>query len=262
MAPLTLQISSSIIFPQSRSLGDGSVAITIEPPAHTAGGRYAAPTPASERQVLKTGPEHPLYRLPQSISSGGLKIHLNTYVPPKAHEKPTRRSLLSSIDEDNIIFEIAKASLGDAGAEYVMTNFQRDDGEGSYGRGSIKFTPGWISGGTWTVAYVYKTAGQVQESRVDLKIDEGGWQDGVWKMTFPMEGVVARENPQEEGAFGENGRSIDIVDGSPGLDGWTETEWRDFLAACWITKVWNVCTRAGWFGASIRSGEAGALRTW
>jgi hypothetical protein len=170
--------------------------------------------------------------------------------------------LLSAIDEDHIIFEIAKASLGDSGAEYRITNFQREDGEGSYGRGAVKFVPGWFSGGTWTIEYVYKTAGHTQESRVDLKVDEGGKEDGVWKMTFPMAGLVAKERPQEEGAFGENGRSLDINDGSPGLEGWTEAEWRDFLTACWITKVWNVCTRTRWFGTSVRNGEASSLRTW
>jgi len=260
--PLTLEISGSIIFPRSNSLGDGSVVINISPPSPAAGSR---PTQAPiHKEVLETGPSHPIYRLPQSISSGGLKVHLNKYTPPdpRGIEKIRRRSLLSAIDEEHIIFEISKTSLGDAGAEYAIHNFQREDGEGSYGRGSVKFTPGWFSGGVWTVGYVYKSAGQVQESRVDLQVDEGGNEDGVWKMTFPMQGVIARERPQEEGAFGENGRSIDIVDGSPGLEGWNDAEWRDFVAACWITKVWNVCTRTKWFGSSIRKGEANSLGTW
>ncbi|KAI5858537.1 hypothetical protein BZA05DRAFT_381548 [Tricharina praecox] len=260
--PLTLEISSSIIFPRSNSLGDGSIVIDVSPPS-PAGGSRPMQQPL-RKDVLKTGPEHPIYRLPQSISSGGLKVHLNQYTPPNPRgiEKIQRRSLISAIDEEHIIFEIAKASLGDAGAEYAIHNFLREDGEGSYGRGSVKFTPGWFSGGVWTVAYVYKSAGQVQESRVDLRVDEGGKEDGIWKMTFPMEGVIARERPQEEGAFAENGRSIDIVDGSPGLEGWSDAEWRDFLAACWITKVWNICTRTQWFSASIRKGEANGLRTW
>jgi hypothetical protein len=255
MPPLTLQISSSIIFVKSQSLADsGAVAITVDPASSGAS--------SPQQEVLKTGPENPLYRLPQSISSHGLKIHLNRYVKPKGFEKPTRRSLRSSIDEDHVIYQASKASIGEGSSDYVLTNFARDDGEGSYGRGTMKFTPGWVSGGTWNVTYVYKSAGQVQESRVDLKIDEGGWNDRVWKMTFPFEGTVATESPQEEGAFGENGRSIEIVDGHPG-GGWTENEWRDFLTACWITKVWNQCTRAGWFGASIRKdSEAGQLRTY
>ncbi|KAF8535551.1 hypothetical protein BDD12DRAFT_751707 [Trichophaea hybrida] len=264
MIPLTLQIAGSIIYPKSNNVfNDGSVAVDIQPLAAAVGSRISR-VQGPPNAALQTGPEHPLYRLPQSISSGGLKVHLNTYVPPKKSgiEKIDRRSSLSVIDEDHIIFEIAKSFLGDSGSEYKITNFQREDGEGSYGRGIVKFIPGWFSGGTWTIEYVYKNAGHAQESRVDLKVDEGGKEDGIWKMTFPMAGIVAKEKPQEEGAFGENGRSLDIMDGSPGLEGWSEAEWRDFLAACWITKVWNICTRTQWLGASIRSGEAGSLRTW
>ena len=265
--PLTLEISGSIIYPKSnRVFSDGSVAVHVEPPAPSAAvaDRRPARLQDGPNALLQTGPEHPLYRLPQSISSGGLRVHLNNYVPPKPFnvERPHRQSSLSAVDEDHIIYEISKASLGESGAEYKITDFQREDGQGSYGKGTVKFTPGWFSGGTWTVTFVYKSAGTVQESRIDLKVDEGGKDDGVWKMTFPMEGVVAREPPQQDGSFGENGRSLGIVSGSPGLELWTEGEWRDFLAACWITKVWNVCTRTGWLGASIRSGEAGVLRTW
>ncbi|KAA8914294.1 hypothetical protein FN846DRAFT_675706 [Sphaerosporella brunnea] len=252
MTSLTLQISSSIIFAQPPPAEDsGAVAI------------FVGSSAASQQEPLKAGPENPLYRLPQSISSGGLKIHLNNYVKPKGFEKPTRRSLLSSIDEDHVIYEIRKASVGEGSGEYFLTNHARDDGEGSYGRGKMKFTRGWISGGTWNVTYVYKTAGQVQESRIDLQVDEGGWNDMVWKMTFPMEGVVAKEFPQEADAFGENGRSMEIFDGTSALQGWTQKEWRDFLTACWITKVWNQCTRTGWFSSSIRKdSEVGNLRTY
>ena len=124
----------------------------------------------------------------------------------------------------------------------------------------MAFTPGWFSGGSWTVSYFYKTAGQVTDSRIDLKVDEGGKDNGVWRMTYPLEGVVATERPQEEGAFDENGRVLDIVEGK--LDDWTDAEWRDFISACWITKVWSTCTRTGWMSSSIRSGEGAGLGTW
>jgi len=265
MAPLTLEIASSVIYPRSNSFNDGSVRIDITPPSPVHSG--ATPQDAKPSPLL-SGPEHPLYRLPQSISSGGLKVHLNAYVPPKKTrtgqlgERPKRDSLHSTIDEDHIIFEVSKSSLGDAGADYVISNLRRDDGEGSYGRGHVVFTPGWIWGGTWIVEYNYKSAGQAQESRVDLQVVEGGREDGVWKMTFPMEGIVAREMPKPLDRFGENGRALEIVDGSPGLDGWSEAEWRDFLTACWITKVWNACTRTPWLTAIIREGEGRSLPRW
>lgn len=265
---LSLEISYSIIYPKSYTPSDrpDSFKIDLAPPPFPppkARGRSTLSTLANAD--LKIGEEHPLYRLPQSVSSGGLKIHLNNFVPVKLSnkgpsERPHRRSDYSAIDEDHIIFEIVKTSIGESDATYAFTNIQREDGEGSYGRANMTFTPGWFSGGTWTARYLFKGAGDVQDSRIDLKVDEGGKQDGVWKMTYPLEGTVALERKQAEGAFGENGRVLDIIDGK--LEGWADAEWRDFLTACWITKVWNNCTRSGWLSSSIRSGEGAGLATW
>lgn len=173
-----------------------------------------------------------------------------------------RRSAHGGIDEEHIIYEIAKATLGDTGVDYVFSNFLFDPAEGGYGKGTIKFTPGWISGGTWTVSYRTKRPGIVQEQRVDLKFDDGGKEDKIWKMTFPMEGVVAREIPQPEGMFAENGRALEIVEGGCGIEGWDDKEWRDFLMAVFITKVWRDCVTTPWFGSSVRTGEAKGLSTW
>lgn len=253
------EVSSSIIFPRSTGLSDGSVVVNISPPAPS-NPRSRSPLPPSEAEI-KSGPENPIYRLPQSLSSGGLKIHLNDYVPSRKIDI-NRRSAYSSIDEDHIIYEISKASLGEAAVDYVMTNFLFDPSEGGYGRGTIKFTPGWISGGTWVVSYRTKKPGQVQEQRIDLKFDEGGKEDKVWKMTFPMEGVVARELKQPDGMWGENGRALEIVEGGCGIEGWSDKEWRDFLMAAFIAKVWRDCTSTPWMGASVRTGEAKSLSTW
>ncbi|KAI5788446.1 hypothetical protein EDC01DRAFT_660139 [Geopyxis carbonaria] len=264
MAPTTLEIASSIIYPVATGLNDAAISINITPPSvHT----YQPPPPSLP--TLPTGPNHPLYRLPQSLSSGGLKVHLNTYTPPSNSKRDAavnRANAFSSIDEEHIIFEIAKASIGDAAASYTLTHFGAE-GDG-YGRGEVRFTPGWISGGVWDVGYVFKRPGHAQESRVDLQCDDGGAQSGVWRMTFPMAGVVARETMRVAGGteqgevVSENGRGIEIAEGAPGLEGWSEGDWRDFLAACFCAKVWRECTRTKWFGASARKGETGGLGRW
>lgn len=252
-SPHILEIRSSIIFPRSvpTTSSDEETAITIT----------GLPTsdPTSPTNVL-TGPDHPVYRLPQSLSSAGLKIHLNEYVKPRRETTSlNRKSTFSSIDEGHIIYQIAKASIGESSSEYTITNFRRDDGDG-YGRGHMHFTPGWFSGGVWEAAFVYKKPGVPQEQRLDLKCDEGGSENGIWKMTFPMEGVVARELEQPQGEFGENGKAVEIMPGPPGLEGWNEGDWRDFVTALFITKVWRDCTKTDWMGHGVKETEN--LRGW
>ncbi|CCX14893.1 hypothetical protein FPQ18DRAFT_316667 [Pyronema domesticum] len=264
MSTITLEISGSTIFVKENQGYDNEfVTVNIGGPAPVRR-RRTGPIDRPNK-TLKTGPEDPIYRLPQSISSGGLKIHLDLYTKPKPVniDKPNKRASLTQ-DEDSIIFEISKSSLGDSAHAYKINNFHREDNEGNYGRGTVKFTPGWIRGGVWEIEYYYKVADKIEEQRVDMRIDEAGGNDGLWKMTFPFQGNVAKEHPQPADSFGENGRSFEIISGDPGLEGVTESEWRDLLTACWITKVWDSCTRTGWFSASVKGSntEAGALGNW
>jgi hypothetical protein len=250
--PLVLEIRSSIIFPRSVPVN-----ITGEAPPFN-----PDETPAAAPVILQTGPDHPVYRLPQSLSSPGLKVHLNEYVKPKPrHEISSlnRRSSISTIDEGHVIFRVAKASIGDSSSEYTITNYRRDDGDG-YGRGHVRFVPGWISGGTWEVSYVYKKPEVPEEQRIDMTCDEGGSENGIWKMTYPFEGVVARELEQPQGEFGENGKAVEVMPGPPGLEGWSPADWRDFIMAVFITKVWRDCTKTSWMGAGVA--ETSMLRRW
>ncbi|KAL7266576.1 hypothetical protein RUND412_010875 [Rhizina undulata] len=259
MAPLTLEIFSSIIYPKRATpFSSDSITIDITPPSPTLSQPSSSSPPC--------GPENPLYRLPQSVSSGGLKIHLNAFVAParspasQAKNDVNRHSHTSRIDRNHVLYEISKTPVG---ADYALTCFRHGKNSGGYGRCKMSFTKGWLSGGVWDIEHVGKAPGELKENRLELTVDEGGNEDGVWKMKLPVEVVVAREKPQPQGEFGENGKSIEILEeGLSGLEGWTEEGWRDFLTACWITKVWYEGTRTPWLGASARSGEASMLGRW
>lgn len=259
---LTLEIASSIIFPQPIAHG-GAVTIDITPPSPT--GLTPTPAPAPP---LATGPENPLYRLPQSLSSGGLKVHLNAFVKPRVKESPegqasselTRDSRTSILDKDHILYEITKTPVG---ADYNLTCFRHGKHSGGYGYGTMEFKAGWFSGGTWTVNFMTKAPGKLVEHRICMSVDEGGKDDGVWKMWEPVEKIVARENAVSPDSYGENGRAVEIYDDQvTGAAGMPEVEWRDFLTACWITKVWREATRAPMMANSARKGETGALGRW
>lgn len=261
--PLVLEISLSIIYPIADSLDDGSIAIDIAPPAQAHAGAIAKQPPPP---ALATGPANPLYRLPQSLSSGGMKIHLNAYSPSggslenKAHRELARTSRFSMVDEDHILFEIAKAPVG---ADYAIMSFRYGKSSGGYGYGQMGFTSGWLSGGVWHIEYKTQAPGASVEVLVKMQVTEGGVEDGVWKLTEPVQKVVAKERPQRQGEFGENGRGIEILEedysGQGAMGG---EDWRDFVTACWITKVWREATRKPLFFTSVRSGEAKDLRTW
>lgn len=261
---LTLQIYGSIIFPSSyTSVAADAVAIDITPPAADA-------SKASGHQVLKTGCDNPLYFLPQSLS-GGMKVHLNRYTKPRrAYDSRTtggenihRHSRISSIDRENILYEVQKSFVSQ---EYTISSFGSGKPDDGYGEGVLNFTPGWISGGQWTIEYKYKLPGNPTEQRIEAKVDEGGKEHGIWKMTYPSAMIIAKENPQPADASFQNMRSIDIED-VPQVECWDTNSWRDFLAACWIVKIWSDCTRDRgkvWLGKSIRSIDrsASALRTY
>jgi hypothetical protein len=164
------------------------------------------------------------------------------------------------IDEDHILFEISKAPVG---ADYAITCFRYGKNSGGYGYGQMGFTSGWLSGGVWSVEYKTQAPGAKVEVLVKMQVDERGPEDGVWKLTEPVQKVVAKERPQRQGEFGENGRSIEILEEDYAGQGIMSGEdWRDFVTACWITKVWREATRKPLFFTSVRSGEAGNLRTW
>lgn len=262
---LSLEISSSIIFPKFAVLYD-AVTIDITPPSPTHPG---APVVQHHKPpVLATGPENPLYRLPQSLSSGGLKVHLNAFVKPRIKEniesqaqtEITRDSRTSIVDKDHILYEISKAPIG---ADYSLVCFRHGKHTGGYGYGEMAFKAGWFSGGVWTVDYVTKAPKKGVQHTLRLTVDEGGKEDGVWKLVEPVQRVVAKEKPQEEGSAGENGRVIELYeDEVVELAGMPEQEWRDFLTACWITKVWKEATKAPFLSHSAREGEAAGLTRW
>lgn len=262
---LSLEISSSIIFPKFADSFD-AVTIDITPPSPTHPG--APVITHSKPPILATGPENPLYRLPQSLSSGGLKVHLNAFVKPRvvesienqAQTEITRDSRTSIVDKDHILYEISKTPIG---ADYSLACFRHGKQTGGYGYGGMSFKAGWFSGGVWTVEYVTKAPGKHVEYNLKLTVDEGGKEDGVWKLVEPVQRVVAKEKLQEEGSAGENGRVIELYeDEVVGLAGMPEHEWRDFLTACWITKVWREATKTPFLGHSAREGEAGKLARW
>jgi len=255
MPPLTLEIYGTVIYPIGNPKEDApgdSVKIDMDP---------SVDQPGSIPTFLQTGSDHPLYRLPQSISSGGIKIHLNKFArqtesPYKEAKKLRRQSLSHAIDEDHVLFEINKALVGSG---YLLETYGPND---SYGKAEMNFTPGWISGGTWDVKYVYKTPEVSQECRLEMKLVEGGKENGVWTMTYPSQEAVAAELPQKEDSYGENGRRIEILSPLPKLPGWSDEKWRDLLTACWITKTWRDCTKSAWLGKSVRAGEASNLGRW
>lgn len=262
---LSLEISSSIIFPKFAASFD-AVTIDITPPSPTHPG--APVITHSKPPILATGPENPLYRLPQSLSSGGLKVHLNAFVKPRvvdsvenqAQTEITRDSRTSIVDKDHILYEISKTPIG---ADYSLACFRHGKQTGGYGYGGMSFKAGWFSGGVWTVEYVTKAPGKHVEYNLKLTVDEGGKEDGVWRLVEPVQRVVAKEKPQEEGSAGENGRAIELYeDEVVGLAGMPEHEWRDFLTACWITKVWREATKTPFLGHSAREGEVGKLARW
>lgn len=262
---LSLEISSSIIFPKFATTFE-AVTIDITPPSPTHPGAPAIPY--NRPPVLATGTENPLYRLPQSLSSGGLKVHLNAFVKPRVKEslenqaqsEIARDSRTSIVDKDHILYEISKAPIG---ADYTLACFRHGKQSGGYGYGEMSFKAGWFSGGVWTVEYVTRAPGTLVEHKLKLTVDEAGKEDGVWKLVEPVQRVVAKEKPQQEGSSNENGRVIELYeDEVVGLAGMPEQEWRDFLTACWITKVWREATRVPFLGHSAREGEAGNLTRW
>lgn len=186
---------------------------------------------------------------------------------PRVRETPegqaqveiTRDSRTSIVDKDHILYEVSKAPVG---ADYTLVCFRHGKQSGGYGYGQMSFKQGWFSGGVWTVEYLTKAPGTLVEHRLKLTVDEGGREDGVWKLVEPVQRVVAKEKRQQEG-YGENGRGVEIYeDEVVGLAGMPEVEWRDFLTACWITKVWREATRTPFLGHSAREGDEGKLGRW
>jgi hypothetical protein len=165
------------------------------------------------------------------------------------------------IDKDHILYEITKVPVG---SDYRLECFRYGKGTGAYGFGLMSFVSGWLSGGVWNVEYKTQASGAKVETSVKIQIDDGGSEHGVWKLIEPVQKVVARERPPREGEYGENGRSIEIFeDDFHGQGIMPGEEWRDFIVACWITKVWREATRKPLFETSVRSStEAGTLRTW
>ncbi|KAG0136412.1 hypothetical protein HOY82DRAFT_589429 [Tuber indicum] len=267
MPPLTLEISLSIIYPTTTTpFSDGSVRIDITAPDQAHRGDVV-PQHQPPPTILQTGPSHPIYRLPQSLSSGGMKIHLNAYAASggtpevMSHRELARSSRTSMIDKDHILYEITKVPVG---SDYRLECFRYGKGTGAYGFGLMSFVSGWLSGGVWNVVYKTQASGAKVETSVKIQIDDGGSEHGVWKLIEPVQKVVARERPPREGEYGENGRSIEIFeDDFHGQGIMPGEEWRDFIVACWITKVWREATRKPLFETSVRSStEAGTLRTW
>lgn len=178
----------------------------------------------------------------------------------QAQVEITRDSRTSIVDKDHILYEISKSPVG---ADYSLVCFRHGKQSGGYGYGNMGFVAGWFSGGVWTVEYVTRAPGTLVEHRVKVVVDEGGKEDGVWKLVEPVQRVVAREAPREGEEQREDGRSVEIYeDEVVGLCGMPEEEWRDFLTACWITKVWREATRVPFLGQSARAGEAGKLGRW
>ncbi|RPB17871.1 hypothetical protein L211DRAFT_832861 [Terfezia boudieri ATCC MYA-4762] len=210
-------------------------------------------------------PSSPLYFLPTSLSTHSITLFINRYTPTTLTTR-SRDTL-----HEHKLFAITKIPTTDT---YTFVSHV----PGRSGKGIIRYTSGWLWGGSWEAEFSFFDESLDKERRLILTYPGGPgakWmlseaevvpgpvtEDGKMGPStvgeLRPETLVAEEQSNkhpatEEEAGAERGETILIHTGKQEV---TDIV-RELITVAWVTKCWNERTRGGWFGSSVKQQDTG-----